>query len=200
MTRAEVLSRGFAARPSAEDALACGRPRSISATFNPLNRGTGPYIGKKRNCARASLFFCLFLYRHHKTTTWMFWFHIFWRTLGTRQRLPFSFPELRNNLLEFNSRKICQHLTNWGEIVPSNIPFQYCLVVSPINNSCAVNFSTGNALTWGNITSPGLCTVAINLSFSWTFILRNTLRNHWRTFVKDWTLFLRPKYRASLSK
>ena len=31
--------------------------------------------------------------------------------------------------------------------VPSNIPFQYCLVVSPINNSCAVNFSTGNALT-----------------------------------------------------
>ena len=33
--------------------------------------------------------------------------------MNTRQRLPFSFPELWYSLLEFNSRKICQHLTNW---------------------------------------------------------------------------------------
>ena len=38
VTRAEVLSQGFAARPSAEDALACGRPRSIFATLNPRTR------------------------------------------------------------------------------------------------------------------------------------------------------------------
>ena len=33
--------------------------------------------------------------------------------VNTRQRLPFSFLELRYSLLEFNSRKNCQHLTNW---------------------------------------------------------------------------------------
>ena len=33
--------------------------------------------------------------------------------VNTRQRLSFSFPELWYSLLEFNSRKICQHLTNW---------------------------------------------------------------------------------------
>ena len=33
--------------------------------------------------------------------------------VNTRQRLPFSFLELRYSLLEFNSRKSCQHLTNW---------------------------------------------------------------------------------------
>ena len=32
--------------------------------------------------------------------------------VNTRQRLPFSFLELRYSLLEFNSRKSCQHLTN----------------------------------------------------------------------------------------
>ena len=31
----------------------------------------------------------------------------------TRQRLSFSFPDLRYTLFEFNSTKICQHLTNW---------------------------------------------------------------------------------------
>ena len=29
------------------------------------------------------------------------------------QRLSFSFPDLWYSLLEINSRKICQHLTNW---------------------------------------------------------------------------------------
>ena len=33
--------------------------------------------------------------------------------VNTRQRLPFSFLELRYSLLDFNSRKNCQHLTNW---------------------------------------------------------------------------------------
>ena len=47
VTRVEVLSRGFAARPSAEDALACRRPRSISATLNPLTRA-------KTSCTQAT--------------------------------------------------------------------------------------------------------------------------------------------------
>ena len=36
-------------------------------------------------------------------------------TLATqaRQRLSFSSPELRYSVLEFNSRRNCQHLTNW---------------------------------------------------------------------------------------
>ena len=32
--------------------------------------------------------------------------------VNTRQKLSFSFRELRFTLLEFNSRKICQHLRN----------------------------------------------------------------------------------------
>ena len=32
----------------------------------------------------------------------------------------FSFPELRYSLLEFNSRKICQHLTNWTRWIKHN--------------------------------------------------------------------------------
>ena len=32
---------------------------------------------------------------------------------NTRQRLSYSFLELRCSLLEFKSRKNCQHLTNW---------------------------------------------------------------------------------------
>ena len=106
MTRTEVLSRGFAARPSAEDALACGRP-------NPLNRGTGPYIGKKRNGARASRFFRTFLCRRCTTTTWNYLISRFVEDTNTSQRLSFSFPELWYSPLKFNSRKICQHLTNW---------------------------------------------------------------------------------------
>ena len=33
--------------------------------------------------------------------------------MTTRQQLYFYFPELRYSLLKFNSRKNCQHLTNW---------------------------------------------------------------------------------------
>ena len=33
--------------------------------------------------------------------------------MNTRQRLSSSFPELWYSLLEFSSRNICQHLTNW---------------------------------------------------------------------------------------
>ena len=34
---------------------------------------------------------------------------LFVEDVNTRERLSFPFPELRYSLLEFNSRKICQH-------------------------------------------------------------------------------------------
>ena len=47
------------------------------------------------------------------TTTWKCLFSRFVEDVNTRQRLSFSFPELWFNLIEFISRKNCQHLTNW---------------------------------------------------------------------------------------
>ena len=55
--------------------------------------------------------FCTFLCLLCTTTTWKC--PRFVEDMSTRQRLHFSFPELRYSLLEFNSRKNFQHLTNW---------------------------------------------------------------------------------------
>ena len=65
------------------------------------------------NSARASCFFCTFLCHHCTTTTWKRLISRFVENVNTRQQLYFAFPELRYSLLEFNSRKKCQHLTNW---------------------------------------------------------------------------------------
>ena len=51
--------------------------------------------------------------RHCTTTTWKYLISLFVGDLNTRRRLSFCFPGLRYSLLEFNSRKNCQHLTNW---------------------------------------------------------------------------------------
>ena len=56
--------------------------------------------------------FCAFLWRHCTTTTLKYLISRVMEDLNTRQRLSFSFPELRYSLLEFNSRNNCQHLTN----------------------------------------------------------------------------------------
>ena len=40
-------------------------------------------------------------------------FHVFWRTLTQDNDFSNSFFKLRYSPLEFNCRKICQHLTNW---------------------------------------------------------------------------------------
>ena len=57
--------------------------------------------------------FCTLLCRQFTTTTWKCLILHFLENLKTRQRLRFSFPDLRYSLLEFRSGKICQHLTNW---------------------------------------------------------------------------------------
>ena len=65
---------------------------------------------QNNNFARASRFFCLRCMTF--TTTWKCLISRFVEDVNTR-RLSFSFSELWYSLLEFNSRKICQHLTNW---------------------------------------------------------------------------------------
>ena len=61
---------------------------------------------------------------HCYQRTTMKWKRLISRFVGdgnTRQRLPFSFPVLWHSPLEFNARKICQHLTNctrWKKHVP----------------------------------------------------------------------------------
>ena len=57
--------------------------------------------------------FCTFLGRYCTTTTWKCLILRFVEDMNTRGLLSFSFPEVQYSLLEFNSRKICQNLTNW---------------------------------------------------------------------------------------
>ena len=56
--------------------------------------------------------FCTFLCRRCTTTTWICLISRFVGDANTR-RPSFSRSELWYSPLEFNSRKICQHLTNW---------------------------------------------------------------------------------------
>ena len=70
-------------------------------------------LAKQQLCTCITLF-CTFLYRHFTTTTWKYLISRFVENVNTRPQLYFSFSELRyRSLLEFNSRKNCQHLTNW---------------------------------------------------------------------------------------
>ena len=66
---------------------------------------------QNNNSARASR---IFLCRHCATTTWKYLISHFVDNVNTRQQLSLSFPELQYSLLEFNSRKNCQNLTNWN--------------------------------------------------------------------------------------
>ena len=70
-------------------------------------------LAKKQLCTWITLF-CTFLCRHCMTTTWKCLISRFLGDVNTRRRLCFPFPELRHCPLaiEFNSRKIYQHLKN----------------------------------------------------------------------------------------
>ena len=58
------------------------------------------------------MLFCTFLCRRCTTTTWNCLISRFVEDGNKRQQLSFSFPELGCSPLEFNSKKICHHLTN----------------------------------------------------------------------------------------
>ena len=83
---------------------------------------------QNNNFARASRFFCTFLCRRCTTTTWKCLISRFVENVTTRQQLYFYFPELRNNLLKFNSRK------NWttptGTIVLHLLLKNFCIFAS----------------------------------------------------------------------
>ena len=69
---------------------------------------------QNNNCASASrLFIHLFAVTCCTTTTWKCLISRFVGNVNSGQRLPFYFSELWDSPLEFNARKICQHLTNW---------------------------------------------------------------------------------------
>ena len=57
--------------------------------------------------------FCTFLCRRCTTMTWNCLISRFEEDVNTRRPPSFSFPEPRYSPLEFNSRKIRQHLTKW---------------------------------------------------------------------------------------
>ena len=69
-------------------------------------------LAKQQLCMCITLF-STFLYRRCTTTSWNFLISRFVGEVTQRQRFSFPFAELWYSLLEFNSRKICQHLTNW---------------------------------------------------------------------------------------
>ena len=68
-------------------------------------------LAEQQLCGRITLF-RTFLSRRFTTTTWKCLISRFVEDGNTRQQLSFSFPELWYSPLEFNSKTICQHLTN----------------------------------------------------------------------------------------
>ena len=82
---------------------------SINYRFKKSNRF---WLAKQRLCTCVTLF-CTFLCRRFTTTTWKRPNFTFRRGRQQKTTTYFSFPELWYSLLEFNSRKNCQHLTNW---------------------------------------------------------------------------------------
>ena len=91
--------------------------RSLSNDDGDVNENGKKAIGldwqNNNICTCITLFLCISFLLLHDHNVKMPNF-TFWRGReNTRQRLSYSFLELRCSLLEFKSRKNCQHLTNW---------------------------------------------------------------------------------------
>ena len=69
-------------------------------------------LAKQQLCTCIT-FFWTFLCCRCMTKTWKCLISRFVEDRTTRQGLSFSFPKTLIQSLEFNSRKICEHLTNW---------------------------------------------------------------------------------------
>ena len=86
-------------------------------------------LANQQLCTCITLF-CPFLWRSCTTTSWDFVVLRFMGNVNTRQQFSFSFPELLNSLLEFNSRKICHNLMNWGRWNKLNIVWNFWVTFS----------------------------------------------------------------------
>ena len=71
-------------------------------------------LAKQQLCTCITLF-CTFLCRRCTSTAWKYLNSRFVEDGNTRQQLSFYFPELwySPSASQFNSKGICQHLTNW---------------------------------------------------------------------------------------
>ena len=135
----QVTCWGEASRASQKRLRGGGNLLSRSRLLGSLSNGDGDVNenGKKakgvdwqnNNFARASRFSLPSLHDYDVKM------RVIFTSSGGREhtwrRLSFSFPELRHSLLEFSSRKICQHLTNrtwWNKrdkvLRSTNSPFK----------------------------------------------------------------------------
>ena len=69
-------------------------------------------LAKQQLCTCIMLFWT-FVNCRCMTTTWECLFLCFFKDGNRRQQRYYSFPEIWYSPLEFNSKKICQHLTNF---------------------------------------------------------------------------------------
>ena len=77
-------------------------------------KSNGFRSARQQLCTCITLF-CTFLCRRCTSTTWKYLNSRFVEDGNTRQQLSFYFPELwySPSPSQFNSKGICQHLTNW---------------------------------------------------------------------------------------
>ena len=83
---------------------------------------TGPWK-KQHLCTWIKLFAHFFSFSARSTTTSKYLISRFVENVNTSRRLSFCFLELRNSLLEFNSRKNCQKVVElivWNVICPQS--------------------------------------------------------------------------------
>ena len=97
-------------------ALLIGANRVLKQWWRSRQRvrqeSNGFRLAKQQLCTCIMLF-CTFVSCRCMTTTWECLFLCFFKDGNTRQQRYYSFPELWYSPLEFNSKKICQHLTNF---------------------------------------------------------------------------------------
>ena len=109
------LFTGMRKRSIAEESVPSTTVGSLRNHDGDGNENGNKAIGLEKqnnNFTRASRFFVHFSAVRCTTTTWNWLISRFVEDRNKRQQFSFSFPELWYSPLEFNSKSVCQHLTN----------------------------------------------------------------------------------------